>query len=118
MNSIKARIIFVVVLCVVSFMFFWHSPPTSPVTVQHLDKVVHFILFFVLAASMHYAFRFPYWLSMVILTGYGISIEFIQHYIPGRGADVWDVVADVAGAAAFFVLFHLYKVNRNKRQRA
>ena len=116
MNSIKARSIFVVVFCVVSFMFFWHSPPSGPVGIQHLDKVVHFILFFVVAASMHYAFRLPYWLAMVILTLYGISIEIIQHFIPGRGADVWDVVADVAGAAAFFLCLHGYKVWRRRRQ--
>lgn len=118
MNSIKARIIFLIVVCAVTFMFFWASPPSAPVNAQHLDKVVHFILFFLVAASMHYAFRLRYWISMVVLTMYGVGIEVVQHYIPGRGADIWDLVADVAGAAAFFALFHLYKLGRNKGQRA
>lgn len=96
-------------------MFFWHSPPSGGVSIQHLDKVVHFSLFFVVAASMHYAFRLPYWVAMIILAVYGISIEFIQHYIPGRGADVWDLVADIAGAAAFYLCFHTYKVRRRKK---
>lgn len=96
-------------------MFFWHSPPSGGVSLPHLDKVVHFILFFVVAASMHYAFRLPYGLAMIILALYGISIEFIQHHIPGRGADLWDVVADIAGATAFFVCFHTYKVWRGKK---
>lgn len=114
MNSVGARSIFVVIFCTVSMLFFWSSPPSGPQGIAHLDKVVHFGLFFILAASMHYAFRFPYWMSIAVLTLYGIAIEVIQHYIPGRGADVWDVVADVAGAVSFFICFHAYKKWRQK----
>lgn len=118
-NSVAARSVFVVVFCLVSLLFFWSSPPSGPQGIAHLDKVVHFALFFVVAASWHYAFRLPYWVSMLALTAYGIAIEVIQHYIPGRGADVWDVVADVAGAAAFFLCFAGYKKLRaRKRGRA
>lgn len=116
MNTLTARTLFVVVFVVVSGLFFWSSPPSGPQGIAHLDKVVHFGLFFIVAASMHYAFRLNYWVSMVVLTCYGIAIEVIQHYIPGRGADVWDVVADVAGAASFFILFHWYKKSRTRRR--
>ena len=116
MNSVTARTLFVAIFAVVSVLFFWSSPPSGPQGVAHLDKVVHFGLFFIVAASLHYAFRFPYWVSITILTLYGIAIEVIQYHIPGRGADVWDVVADVAGAVSFFIIFDLLKKNRAKRK--
>lgn len=109
MNSVIARAIFVVILFVVSALFFWQSPPASPVQIAHLDKAVHFMLFFVLAASMHYAFRLPVWVSLPSLLVYGIAIEVIQHQLPTRTGDVWDVVADMVGAVTFFLLFALYK---------
>ena len=116
MNSVTARTLFVAIFAVVSVLFFWSSPPSGPSGVTHLDKVVHFGLFFIVAASLHYAFRFPYWVSIAILTLYGITIEVIQYHIPGRGADVWDVVADVSGAVSFFILFDWYKKYRAKRK--
>lgn len=116
MNSLIARALFVVIFVVVSVMFFWSSPPSGPQGLAHLDKVVHFGLFFIVAASLHYAFRLPYWLSLVILTLYAMTIEVVQSYIPGRGADLWDFVADMAGAVSFFIIFHWYKKSRAKRQ--
>lgn len=115
MNSRLARTLFVVIFVVVSVLFFWSSPPSGPSGVAHLDKVVHFGLFFIVAASLHYAFRLRYWVSLLILTFYGVSIEVIQSYIPGRGADIWDLVADLAGAVSFFIVFYAYKKGRAKR---
>ncbi|MGX5915081.1 VanZ family protein [Aliidiomarina sp. Khilg15.8] len=103
-----ARAFFVLVLIVVSALFFTQNPPAGP-SIPHLDKVVHFGLFFILAASMHYAFRLPWGWSLLLLAGYGIAIEAIQHHLPNRGADVWDLVADVAGAACFYALLGLWK---------
>lgn len=117
MNSRLARTLFVVIFVVVSVLFFWSSPPSGPSGVTHLDKVVHFGLFFIVAASLHYAFRLRYWVSLLILTFYGVSIEVIQSYIPGRGADIWDLVADLAGAVSFFIVFYAYKKGRAKRNR-
>ena len=116
MNSVTARTLFVVIFAVVSVLFFWSSPPSGPPGVAHLDKVVHFGLFFIVAASLHYAFRFPYWASITILTLYGLAIEAIQYHIPGRGADVWDLVADLTGAVCFFILFDWFKKHRAKRK--
>lgn len=114
MNSVVARIVFVIVLMAVSGLFFMQSPPAGP-GIPHLDKVVHFGLFFILAASMHYAFRLRYRWSLVILFGYAVATEVIQYYIPGRGADIYDVIADMAGAGTFFMLFGWYKRSRGQR---
>ncbi|RUO31214.1 hypothetical protein CWE14_12020 [Aliidiomarina soli] len=112
LNSVVARTLFVFTFCLVSGLFFWQSPPAGPTSVAHLDKVVHFGLFFVLAASMQYAFRMRYLWSLSWLLLYAVAIEWIQYYIPGRGADGWDVVADMAGALSFFIVFSWYKQKR------
>lgn len=112
MNSRVARAVFVVLFLVVSGLFLWQSPPSGPPSIAHLDKLVHFGLFFVLAASMHYAFRLRYIWSFMWLLLYAVAIEWVQFYIPGRGADAWDVVADIAGVLCFFVLFSWFKRKR------
>ncbi|MCC5854564.1 MAG: VanZ family protein [Idiomarina sp.] len=97
------RLVFGLIFVVVSGLFLMQSPPTVSVNhIPHLDKLVHFALFFVLAASLHLAFAPPVWLGMLLLIAYGITIEVIQHFIPGRGAEVMDVVADTLGAGAFY----------------
>lgn len=106
-----ARLTFIIVFLGVSALFFTQNPPSGP-QIPHLDKAIHFGLFFILAASMHYAFRLHWIWSMLLLTGYGIAIELIQQQLPTRGADFWDVVADVAGAATFYLLLALYKKKR------
>ncbi|MCH8493391.1 MAG: VanZ family protein [Idiomarina sp.] len=105
------RIIFSLVVIIVSGLFLMQSPPTPAVSqFAHADKVVHFGLFFVLAATMHLAFRPRLLIAVPILFIYAVSIEAIQHFVPGRGADVWDVVADMAGVLGFYVCRALYKV--------
>lgn len=113
------RFIFTLVFVVVSGLFLMQSPPSpSSVTqIPHIDKVVHFVLFFVLAATMHLAFRPRMWFALPLLLGYAVAIEVIQHYVPGRGADVWDVVADMVGVAAFYLLRSVYKSTNRKRQK-
>jgi VanZ family protein len=106
-----ARAFFVLVLIAVSTLFFIQNPPAGP-AVPHLDKAVHFVLFFVLAASMHYAFRLAWGWSMLLLAIYGIAIEAVQYRLPGRGADGWDLVADLVGAACFYVLLRWWKSRR------
>ena len=66
---------------------------------EHADKIAHFGLFFILAGSLHLAFRPRVWVGLLLLLVYGIVIEVVQHYVPGRGADPWDLVADMVGRA-------------------
>jgi len=42
---------------------------------------------------------------MLLLLCYGVAVEVIQYYVPGRGAELLDVVADIVGAATFYVFW-------------
>lgn len=83
---------------------------------EHADKIAHFGLFFILAGSLHLAFRPRVWLGLLLLLIYGVTIEIVQHHVPGRGADVWDVVADMAGALTFYALRLMVKIPRRRRR--
>lgn len=76
----------------------------------HADKVVHAALFaicgyfIVLGWLSRRAQLVPLYLGLLALGG---CSEWLQGYIPGRGADSWDFIADAAGAAVG-VAFGLY----------
>lgn len=67
------------------------------------DKVVHFIFFVVLAFLVERALR-AQGIARVVLTvlialaAFGALDEFVQQFIPGRDMELFDWLADVAGA--------------------
>ncbi len=77
--------------------------------ITHLDKIIHAILFAVLVIlwgnwlKPKYIFfsKFLLVLSITVFLSvcYGIVMEYIQLWV-GRDFDVWDMLADGAGAVA------------------
>jgi len=65
-----------------------------------LDKLAHFLMYFSFTFSIAGWVRLrkkmtsPIFVAIVL----GIMIEFIQEYIPGRGFEYWDIIANSAGA--------------------
>ncbi|WP_440054993.1 VanZ family protein [Pseudoalteromonas sp. T1lg65] len=80
----------------------------------HVDKVGHFAVFAILAFISHHAFKAPVWLHLILLSGYGIAIELMQHTLPYRQASFADFIADVAGALGYFVSFYFYSLWRQR----
>ncbi|MGM0480711.1 MAG: VanZ family protein [Pseudomonadota bacterium] len=110
-----ARIAFIVLLIAATGAFFWQSPPSQANQIPHLDKFVHFAVFFLLSFTLHQAFTLSGRLAFFLLALYGLFIEVAQHYIPGRGSDVYDWIADSVGVLAYFVLIFLYQKLTKKR---
>ena len=76
--------------------------------VIHLDKIVHFVLFGVLAWLMAGVFIHRYslnanravFIAFIVAVVYGGFIELLQGWMGmGRSADVWDLLVDALGAA-------------------
>jgi VanZ family protein len=77
-------------------------------SIFRFDKVIHFGVYFVFAFLLYRAFRyqtrFPVLahhaaivtIAAVIL--FGASDEFHQFFVPGRQADIFDLIADTTGA--------------------
>lgn len=73
------------------------------------DKLLHFVAFFGLAVVVGRAVggglppvlnRTRAWWAMLICLGYAVTDELHQIFVPFRTADVADLLADAAGAAA------------------
>lgn len=61
------------------------------------DKVGHAGAYAVLGALLTLATG-RVWLAVLLATLFGVSDEIHQYFVPGRAADVYDVVADGVGA--------------------
>lgn len=106
----------VVIYCVVIFV---QSAFPSPEVLEQFDwsdKSLHFMGYALLGALLVRMFKREFsamapWkvilLSVLVGTFYGISDELHQAMVPGRFADVRDVLADMLGIIPASVLFWL-----------
>jgi VanZ family protein len=88
------------------------------------DKVVHFLIFFFLAALTYRAIdhqgKYPWlkdrhFLFTVLFTSlYGAIDEFHQFFTPGRDSDPLDWLADAMGAVAFIIVIRVWRIVRNR----
>jgi len=95
-------------LTLMALIFSVSSTSTPPALPKHIsDVVAHAIVYSVLGALMLRGFARGRWcgitrravaLSILVSALYGVSDEIHQHFVPGRNAEVRDVVADAIGA--------------------
>ncbi len=68
------------------------------------DKLVHLLLFALLAGTLRWRFG-PALVGLGIVAVYAVASELIQGFaLPNRSGDPLDVVADLAGVAAGWLL--------------
>lgn len=86
---------------------------------EHVDKVVHFIMYF--GASLFsipfFTFRKNYKTSFLIAFFFsvlvGITMELLQSTITiNRSADYFDVVANIVGSSVGLIIYQLFIKNR------
>jgi len=87
-------------------------PTTKHMFFPFMDKVIHFCVFAVIAASLTGALhenskvRKGYWvLAAVLVAIYGATDEFHQYFVPGRECSVLDWFADATGAFVGALIF-------------
>ncbi len=113
-----------------ALIFVASSIPSEDIPVAPIfeyDKLIHLTIYFVFAALVYRALRFegisPFVrsraaiLTVGIITFYGMTDEFHQHFVPGRTMDVFDWVADVAGGILCVVVMS-YQSRRNHWKKA
>jgi VanZ family protein len=98
------------------------EPPK--VDLANVDKIVHFILFGGLAATvsigLRHADRLPgaktqFWLPILFTVCYAISDEAHQIFVPNRSFSLADIAADATGALAAqaFLCFYIWRFRWN-----
>jgi VanZ family protein len=84
--------------------------PAAPL-VPGADKLVHAVLFGALtwfalqARARDREARMPQWALVAAIAVFAAGDEWMQHFVPGRGADVADWIADMVGTLVAVRLF-------------
>lgn len=101
------------VLAYMAFIFVLSSMPDVPLPSDVSDKSAHMTGYIVLGLlavrAVHGGLPVRITLrgallAMLITAGYGASDELHQWFVPGRTADVFDLLADTSGGAIAVVL--------------
>lgn len=100
------------------------EPPDIGFSFSFLDKLVHMALYAGLAAFVSVGIRrsnavvnpwVQWWVPILFAVAYGITDEVHQIFVPNRGWELSDIVADALGAVfAQLVLVGGFWRNRNK----
>ena len=89
-----------------------HDEDPNKFHIPHADKIVHFGIFFILSVLTSLETKIlnlPDKIKILIIcTLYGVLIEIIQDFIPWRGFDYFDMVADFSGALIGVLLYKLF----------
>lgn len=89
-----------------------------PNLVNYSDKIVHFGVFCTLCWLAHIAFYFQsirlvkeysLFLAFCFVVLFGFSDEYHQMFTPGRSSEVWDLLADTAGALFYCILYTRFR---------
>ncbi len=106
---------FAAFLAVLVQLFFLDEPRLLQQIVNATwDKLCHAVAFGSFAALLWFAIGFrSSWANWAAIVGIASLDEFHQLFVPGRSAEVSDVVADAVGAA--IVTFILHRLSRRPR---
>lgn len=95
-------------LGVAATIFFASTQSNIPgPSIEGIDKVVHFSIYGLLATLIVRLGRTPLapWLSIFLVSLYGVSDEWHQSFTPGRSVEFADWLADTLGAASAVALY-------------
>lgn len=98
------RVALLLLLVVISWLALRTGP--GPEISTGTDKLDHMAAFAALAATAVLGWRRPL-AAALALVGYGVLIELLQSQIPGRTAEVADVLADAIGIGVGLAVFAL-----------
>ena len=85
-----------------------HPLPVKTTPFASFDKIVHILEYGILASLIYFALKSEFaltnkiiLLAFVLSFLYGISDEVHQYFVPGRHADIFDVIANGFGSFGF-----------------
>lgn len=82
---------------VLNALFGYHEDPVSPFC--HFNEYLLFGVLLANALHSHMGWPAACLLALAIASGYGVTDEFHQSFVPGRTVDVLDWATDTCGAA-------------------
>jgi VanZ family protein len=98
--------LFTFILIAISIGILSLLPPKSALNLGSNDKISHFIAYFVLSLNGLLVWRISnktFWLISAIIS-YGLLLEFLQGFVPGRYTSLLDVIANTIGVLFGFII--------------
>ena len=94
-------------VALVVIMYLAVTPQTYPVVESLNDKVIHLLAFCMLALLGDYSSPADEFgiRKFLLLSSYGLLIEFVQYFLPYREASLLDLMADCLGLSVYWVLY-------------
>ena len=84
-----------------------HGEDIPKIDIPNIDKLFHFVEYFVLGALLVRAFanssdktnfKLIFLLSILIASAYGVLDEFHQRFVSGRSPEIFDIISDIIGS--------------------
>jgi VanZ family protein len=103
-NEIGFKLLLMITLLLVTWQALTPHLPNQPEIIN--DKLGHALVFLLLAAISDHAYASSAFAVKKIsyLLVYGIAIECIQYYIPGRMFSLLDIGADLGGLLLYLLI--------------
>ena len=104
------RTIFIGLVLSVSYLAFM---PPEGIDVPYLDKIFHFLAFFILMIFLDLSTTRPLEVHFGLISClflYALGIEIVHYNLPYRSADLFDLLADLLGMLVYFVFIPRIKV--------
>jgi len=96
--------------CLVSIEYLATTTQQIKVIEHTWDKANHFIAFMTLYILLSFAYKhLSRKMKVLILLAFGMQIEIVQSFIPGRDFSGFDVVADSIGITIGFIVYYSYR---------
>tara|TARA_X000000368_G_C22995462_1_gene696403 strand:+ start:322 stop:684 length:363 start_codon:yes stop_codon:yes gene_type:complete len=104
--------LFAIFFCISLYLFFANFPEKSD-SIQHLDKLLHFLIFSFLTFFLLKSIK-NIQLGVYFCVLYAAITEIIQSFLPYRKGDLYDLLFDLFGIfLVLFVFFPLKKKSEN-----
>ena len=96
-NPTLLKILIIIQLLIMTFFSFKTQAALIQISIS--DKVIHFFAYAIMTLWLHLLFSSKniFFKSIILLFIYGLIIEFVQYFIPGRSFSIMDVVANFLG---------------------
>ncbi|MBN2617681.1 MAG: VanZ family protein [Spirochaetales bacterium] len=104
------RLVPLVLLYIVIFYFSVKKTSDSPSLFPNIDKLQHFIAYFVLGFTISLSIlnkHVLYWVLILSLI-FGLSLEYIQGLLPYRDMSLADGIANTIGLISGTLFFNLF----------
>lgn len=91
-------------------------PPKSIEKIGEHDKINHLIAYAVLSLNVGLVIKRlkTYLFCLPLLIGYGLLLEYLQGFVPGRQPSWLDVLANSIGVSIGFILYLLLSLKKRE----